>query len=284
MRKLTEELLINNTKHIDKEKIQKYNWEHTSQETKEYFNLTWSEYKYLKNKYKLKINPAVSEQKRKITKLKKYGNPTYNNTAKNKQTRLERYGDENYNNSKKQVATCRAKWGDNYNNRQQMKATFQNPTDVQRREIESKRRKTKLTRYGSETYNNMKQNIETRQVCPSKPEEELYLRLISQYGKEDIERQYYDKERYPYHCDFYIKSEDLFIELNAHWTHGPAPFDKDNEDHVKLLNLWKHKIKDSKFYENAIYVWTDLDVRKLNTLRANKLNFKLIYDKVTIDS
>lgn len=143
MRKLTEELLINNTKHIDKEKIQKYNWEHTSQETKEYFNLTWSEYKYLKNKYKLKINPLVSEQKRKRTKLAKYGDPTYNNTAKNKQTRLEKYGDENYNNSKKQVATSRAKWGDNYNNRTQMRESFKRHTDTQRKIIENKRRKNK---------------------------------------------------------------------------------------------------------------------------------------------
>ena len=29
--------------------------------------------------------------------------------------------------------------------------------------------------------------------------------------------------RYPYYCDFYIPSEDLFIELNAHPSHGSKP-------------------------------------------------------------
>lgn len=284
MRKLTEELLINNTKHIDKEKIQKYNWEHTSQETKEYFNLTWSEYRYLKNKYKLKINPSVSEQKRKRTKLAKYGDPTYNNTAKNKQTRLEKYGDENYNNSKKQVATSRAKWGDNYNNRTQMRESFKRHTDIQRKIIENKRRKTKLERYGSATYNNTKKNIQTRKICPSRPEEELYSELVKQYGEHNVKRQHYDKERYPYHCDFYVPSEDLFIELNAHWTHGPAPFDSNNEKHLELKDFWTSKITESNYYKNAVYVWTELDVRKLNILRENKLNFKLIYNNITIDS
>lgn len=142
--------------------------------------------------------------------------------------------------------------------------------------------KTKLERYGSATYNNTKKNIQTRKICPSRPEEELYSKLVEQYGEHNVKRQYYDKERYPYHCDFYIPSEDLFIELNAHWTHGEEPFDNTKSEHQDLLLQWKSK--NSKYYENAIYVWTDLDVRKLNTLRTNKLNFKLIYNKITIDS
>ena len=50
----------------------------------------------------------------------------------------------------------------------------------------------------------------------SKEEEKYYSYLLHLYSSEDIVRQYYDKDRYPFHCDFYIKSEDLFIEVNKH--------------------------------------------------------------------
>ena len=30
-------------------------------------------------------------------------------------------------------------------------------------------------------------------------------------------------DRYPFACDFYISSLDLFIECNYHWTHGGKP-------------------------------------------------------------
>ena len=50
----------------------------------------------------------------------------------------------------------------------------------------------------------------------SREEDNYYKQLLSIYSSEDIVRQYYDKERYPFHCDFYIKSEDLFIEFNRH--------------------------------------------------------------------
>ena len=82
-----------------------------------------------------------------------------------------------------------------------------------------KSRQTKLARYGDEYYNNMDKMYQTKQLHhsfnTSRPEEELYQDLLKTYLKEDIVRQYSD-ERYPWKCDFYIKSEDLFIELNYH--------------------------------------------------------------------
>ena len=49
----------------------------------------------------------------------------------------------------------------------------------------------------------------------SKPEENYYEYLKTIYDETDVIRQYKDK-RYPFCCDFYIKSKDLFIELNLH--------------------------------------------------------------------
>lgn len=112
----------------------------------------------------------------------------------------------------------------------------------------------------------------------SKPEDNMYLELVDNYGVENVIRGYRDK-RYPFNCDFYIISEDLFIEYQGTWLHGRHPFDINNEEDVKYLNTLKSlaKEKDSYFYKSAVYVWSDLDVRKLKIARDNKLNFKFIY-------
>lgn len=111
----------------------------------------------------------------------------------------------------------------------------------------------------------------------SREEDNYYKQLLSIYSSEDIVRQYYDKERYPFHCDFYIKSEDLFIEFNRHWTHGEHRFNPDDERDKIKLREWKEKAKTSKFYKNAIYTWTILDIKKFSYVRKNNLNFKAIY-------
>lgn len=111
----------------------------------------------------------------------------------------------------------------------------------------------------------------------SKKEEEYYLYLCNRYGRDNIKRQYYDPFRYPFHCDFYVELEDLFIECNFHWTHGSHPFDKNNPEDIKILNEWKENAKTSNFYQRAIYVWTDLDIRKLNLMKSNHLNYQFIY-------
>ena len=37
-------------------------------------------------------------------------------------------------------------------------------------------------------------------------------------------------DRYPFACDFYISSLDLFIECNYHWTHGGKPYEGTEDD------------------------------------------------------
>lgn len=125
-------------------------------------------------------------------------------------------------------------------------------------------------------YNIMKNN-NTLFVKDSKAEQDYYNKLKTRYDEDDIVRQYFDKERYPYKCDFYIKSEDKFIEVHGNWTHGGRPFDSNDEDCQKQLAIWKEKAKTSKYYQNAIYTWTVLDVKKTEIARKNNLNFETIY-------
>ena len=110
----------------------------------------------------------------------------------------------------------------------------------------------------------------------SKKEEMFYESLLEENKTKTIFRQYKD-DRYPFYCDFYIKEDDLFIELNLHWTHGGKLFNENDEECLKQLSVWKEKAKTSKFYENAIQTWTVRDVNKQKIAKENKLNYKVIY-------
>ena len=99
------------------------------------------------------------------------------------------------------------------------------------------------------------------------PENKSYKLLKEKYP--DIKYQY-RSELYPFNCDFYIPSLDLYIECNYHWTHGFKPFENTEEDN-KQLEKWKNK--NTKFYNNAIECWTKRDVNKRNIAKQNNLNY-----------
>lgn len=98
----------------------------------------------------------------------------------------------------------------------------------------------------------------------SKPEEQSYTLLKEKYP--DIIRQYKSKE-YPYACDFYIPSSNIYIECNYHWTHGNHPYNKSQD--IEKIENWKSK--GTKYYSNAIYVWTELDPLKRKTAKENHI-------------
>lgn len=111
----------------------------------------------------------------------------------------------------------------------------------------------------------------------SEPEEKMYIDLCKEYGEDNVIRQYVDNKRYPFACDFYIPSEDLFIECNYSWTHGGRPYDPNDIDCQDQLSYRKLKSETSKYYKNAIYTWTILDVKKQEYAKKNHLNYKAIY-------
>lgn len=110
----------------------------------------------------------------------------------------------------------------------------------------------------------------------SKREDEFYELLKNVFDESDIYRQYLD-ERYPYKCDFYIKSEDLFIEYNGTWTHMDRPYDKDDDHCKNILSKLEEKAKTSNYYKNAIHTWVDLDTKKLQYANNYKLKYLVIY-------
>ena len=110
----------------------------------------------------------------------------------------------------------------------------------------------------------------------SNPEEKGYKLLYNKFGFCDVKRQYKTKE-YPFACDFYVKSLDLYIEFNFHWTHGGHKFDPNDKDDVDKLNIWKEKSLTSKFYKSALTVWTERDIKKFKYATENNLNYLAFY-------
>lgn len=253
-----------------------------------------------KEKYGTEEVLNIEEVRKKIkeTSLQRYGVESYSMTdeclAKIRKTKLERYGDENYINREKINQTCLEKYG--------------SKSPLVNEEVKEKTRKTNLERYGKESYHNnqkaketckKKYDVENPFVIPeirarinyeivintkrknktfntSKIEEQVYQWLIEKFSTENVIRQYKEK-RYPFCCDFYIKTFDLFIEINGNWTHGPHPFNDNNKEDLTLLEEWKSKSISSKYYQNAINVWIKRDIKKRMTAQENNLNYLEIF-------
>ncbi len=110
----------------------------------------------------------------------------------------------------------------------------------------------------------------------SNPENVLYDMLVSVFGKDDIVLQYKDK-RYLFFCDFYVKSRDLFIELNAMWTHNTHWYTDDSTDKT-IASDWLASSDAKPFYLNAYETWTNRDVAKRAAARHAKLNYIVFWD------
>ena len=105
-------------------------------------------------------------------------------------------------------------------------------------------------------------------------EDKVYQLLCEKFEENDVIRQY-RSEKYPFNCDFYIKSIDIYIECNFSWTHGGHWFDESNEEDQKMLQKWKDK--GTKYYENAIETWTVRDVKKRKYAEENKLKYVVLW-------
>ena len=188
------------------------------------------------------------------TKKRKYGNPKFVNTDKRKQTCLERYGVGSFTQTQefkdKSKQTCLEKYGiDAYQKTKEFSDIIRTKLDI----IQQKIYKTK------------KQNKTFNSSSIEKQFEEYLKENNINYKTQ------YKSELYPFNCDFYFPDLDLYLEINAHWTHGGHPFNNTNKDDLLLLEQWKSK--NTKFYDIAINTWTVRDVLKRETAKKNNLNY-----------
>ena len=258
-------------------------------------------------------NPAKTDfvkKKMRETNLRKYG---FNCSSKSeivkekvKQTCLKRYGVEYAGQieeaKEKSKKTCLEKYGSEYyiGSKDCLEKTIEFSKQnynvdwfTKSEEIKNKAKKTMLRRYGVEysmqipknkeymsylmssyemqerRYNTMKRN---HTFNSSSTEEEFFLYIKSRFPT--VVRQYKDKNRYPYFCDFYIPELDYFIELQGYYTHGKHPFDPNSNEDLQLIEYYKKKYGEDC---QPITIWTIKDVEKRNCAKEHNLNFKEIW-------
>lgn len=93
-----------------------------------------------------------------------------------------------------------------------------------------------------------------------------------------MEAQYNRDERYPFHCDFYVKSLDLFIELNLHWTHGKHPFNQRSKDDIEEIDNLAFKARDHEAILSKLRTWLSSDPTKFSFALNNNLNYIAVYE------
>lgn len=156
------------------------------------------------------------------------------------------------------------------------------------REVQMRLKATCLKTYGVDSYSKT-DDFKTRMSDSSaiwvpkmfatkKSKGNLNTSCVENYIANELsgfEREYVS-ERYPYHSDFYDSDRNLFIEVNAHWTHGCHWYDTFSSFDAKKLISWQ--AKSSSYIDKAIKTWTASDVAKRQCARDNKLNYVTFWD------
>lgn len=206
-----------------------------------------------------------------------------------RKTKQERYNNPNYHNFEKAQETYFRKTG--------YKITFSNPNVREKSRKAFNKKYNSNSYFGSEEFQKMNHDPEYINKClikqyetkkknksfyTSSPEKRILIKLKSKFS--DLNHIYYDKERYPFFCDFYIPILDLFIEYHGNWTHGKEPFNYNNLNHRKIIENWYKKSKElnvfgkkKDYYLSAIFSWAVADPLKLATFKKNNLNYKIFY-------
>lgn len=190
----------------------------------------------------------------------------------------------------KSKKTCIKKYGiDNWCGQKKNKEHWANKSKEELNEITEKKKKTFLKHYGVDNYtktNEWRKHVSDisdsikRKAYATMKRKKSFLGNTSKEEKKvlellgviypDIIHQYRDNERYPWNCDFYIPSKDLFIEYQGFYTHNNHAYNKEStEDQIEKEKLIKKYGEDSQ----SVTIWTIKDVEKRETAKKNNLNY-----------
>lgn len=216
------------------------------------------------NKYKGLLKAHGGKHPMDIAYYKSLTNTT-ESLAKAKQTCRKKYGVDAYvalpeinklshseNAINKAINTCQTKFGVDY------------PCQLEGVSAKGNSQEGRLKAHQTKKENGSYKN--------SKEEDKAYELLISIYP--EVLRQYTD-DRYPFPCDFYIPSEDLFIEYNGYFTHGTEPYNPKNPEHTKFVNYWTQKMKENPHGHGSHILRTFVknDPLKRQLAKENNLNW-----------
>ena len=123
--------------------------------------------------------------------------------------------------------------------------------------------------------------LENAKVQKSKAEDEVF-EIVSQLFPDAV--RHYMTDEFPFNVDIYVPSLDLYIEYQGSHFHNRRAFLGTKDDMNEVEEFKKRAIEkksetgdEISQYDNIIYVWADLDVRKRNLAKSIGLNYLEIY-------
>ena len=233
------------------------------------------------NKFRSKYTPEKIEKMltaQRNTNCDRYGvvNPMQRKEImeKSKNTRLVKYGDimpkEAIEKSRKILKTKEFS--------EAVKNGIAKISEAKKLAMIEKRKSTLISRYGVDNVSKIT-SIKNKKLLTLRKNNTF---ITSKFEKTVLEKlkltfldvqTQYKSNLYPFNCDFYIPSLDLYIECQGHFSHGKHAFDASNIDDLKQLEEWKLRSKDHSAYITAINVWTIRDPLKRQTAKENNLNW-----------
>lgn len=211
--------------------------------------------------------------------------------VKRTETMLEKYGVEHPNQNPVILSKMLKKVESTNIERYGVASPMQNP-EIAKKSAQ-RRQETMLKKYGAKNsvevkairdkiFENRKKN---KTLNASKPEIALGELLVAHFGEEDVASNIVVDNRYPYHVDYYIKSLDLFIELNGDRCHNDHWFDPSNPRDLQILRSWEEnkerleqKTGKPSRYRKFIKTWTVTDVEKRRAAKEHQLNYLVFWD------
>lgn len=169
-------------------------------------------------------------------------------------------------------------------------------------EFQAKQRATNLERFGTEYYIQSKEGRKRNRLYWASEESKqtivermkkvssnrykntageriIYQALCLIYDKGDIIQQY-RSEDYPFICDFYIKSENLYIEYQGSQYHQDHLYTGSEKD-IEIINEYKELYPE---FGNAVEInWTIKDLEKRDKCIENNVKMIFVYPGITED-
>lgn len=209
------------------------------------------------------------------TNIQKYG---YENNFQNPIVQAKSHSLEA---KERQKQTCLRKYGVEFTGQAEIKKQHTKETLLDRYGVDHISKCKKFyaksieTKRMNGTLNSSHQEMQAYEMVKEK-----YIDAVSQY--QSVE--------YPFNCDIYIPSLDLYIECQFGQFHHKRPYlgtEKDLAD-VEELAKRSDKIKANTGrtktrYDEEINTWTIRDVKKRETARKNNLNFIEFWNLTEVD-
>lgn len=211
--------------------------------------------------------------------------------VKRTDTMLSRYGVEHPNQDPETLAKMQTQLAKTNIERYGVQNVMQNPNIAKK--SAHLRQASMLKTYGAKNSVQVKAirdkifaNRKTNKTLnTSKPEIALGELLIAHYGEGDVEHNIVVDSRYPFRVDYYIKSLDLFIELNGDRCHNDHWFDSSNSRDMQIVRSWEEgmvrleqETGRASRYRQYIKTWTQTDVTKRLTAKKHELNYLVFWD------